>query len=94
MGPTSTKSGDMTTVLDRADPEELAELLRSLRWSLTYHHTEQIVDVEVDTIGDRVDKLCVRGRTGTLTTQLGVGSQWWGGREVEDVTEDPGPLMF
>lgn len=55
--------GDMTTALGRAEPEELAELYASFRLSLTYHHTEQIVDVEVDPIGDRVDKLRVRGGT-------------------------------
>ncbi|TCC30686.1 hypothetical protein [Kribbella speibonae] len=61
--------GDMTA-LDRAEPEDLAELYASFRLSLTYNHTEQIVDVEVDPIGDRVDKLRVRGGTRTLTTRL------------------------
>jgi ribulose kinase len=60
----------MTTALDRADPEELAELYASLRLALAYHHAERIVDVEVDPIGDRVDELRVRGGTHTLTTRL------------------------
>lgn len=53
----------MAKVLDKAQPEEVSELYASLRLSLTYHHVEQIVDVEVDPVGDRVDKVCVRGGT-------------------------------
>lgn len=50
--------------------QEMSELYASLRWPLTYHHVEQILDVEVDPMGDRVDKHRVRGRTRTLTTRL------------------------
>jgi cysteine sulfinate desulfinase/cysteine desulfurase-like protein len=62
--------GDMATALISAEPQERSELHASLRFSLTYHNTEQIIDVEVDPIGDRVDKLRVRGGTRTLTTRL------------------------
>jgi len=62
--------GDMAQALDRAEPEHLAELYSALRLSLTYHHAEQVVDVEVDPLADRVDKLRVRGGTRTLTTRL------------------------
>jgi hypothetical protein len=62
--------GDMARALDRAEPEDLAELYAALRLSLTYHHAEQIVDVEVDPLADRVDELRVRGGTRTLTTRL------------------------
>ncbi|WP_327635121.1 recombinase family protein [Kribbella sp. NBC_00482] len=55
--------GDVARALDSAEPEELSELYSSLRLSLTYHHTEQIVDVEVDPMADRVDKYRVRGGT-------------------------------
>lgn len=55
--------GGMASALDRAEPQELSELYALLRLSLTYHHIEQIVDVEVDPMGDRVDKVCVRGGT-------------------------------
>ncbi|MEV0788706.1 recombinase family protein [Kribbella sp. NPDC050459] len=55
--------GDIATALDRADPDELSELYASFRLTLTYHHVEQSVDVEVDPLGDRVDKLRVRGGT-------------------------------
>lgn len=63
--------GDMARALDGAGPEELAELYAGLRLSLTYHHTKQIVDVEVDPLADRVAKLRVRGGTRPLTTRLG-----------------------
>jgi hypothetical protein len=36
---------DMAQALDRAAPEDLAELYAPLRLSLTYHHAEQVVDV-------------------------------------------------
>jgi hypothetical protein len=62
--------GDMAKALDKADPEELSQLYASLRLSLTYCHIEQIVDVEVDPMGDRVDKYRVRGGTRSLTTRL------------------------
>lgn len=55
--------GDMSQALDRAESDELSQLYASLRLSLTYHHAEQIVDVEVDPLVDRVDKLRVRGGT-------------------------------
>jgi hypothetical protein len=55
--------GDVTTALNGAEPQELAELYASLRLCLTYHHIEQRIDVEVDPIGDRVDELRVRGGT-------------------------------
>ena len=45
--------------------QEMSELYASLRWPLTYHHVEQILDVEVDPMGDRVDKHRVRGGTRT-----------------------------
>ncbi|MEV5961490.1 hypothetical protein AB0L70_06975 [Kribbella sp. NPDC051952] len=48
----------------------MSELYASLRLSLTYHHVEQILDVEVDPMADRVDKVRVRGGTRTLTTRL------------------------
>ncbi len=60
----------MAQALDRAEPEHLSELYSALRLSLTYHHAEQVVDVEVDPLADRVDKLRVRGGTRTLTTRL------------------------
>jgi hypothetical protein len=60
----------MATALDRADPDELADLYSSLRLSVTYQHIEQIVDVEVDPLADRVVKKCFRGGTRTLTTRL------------------------
>jgi hypothetical protein len=62
--------GDMARALDRAEPEQLAELYAALRLSLTYHHAEQIIDVEVDPLADRVDKYRVRGGTRTITTRL------------------------
>ncbi|GAA1719382.1 recombinase family protein [Kribbella yunnanensis] len=55
--------GDIGTALNAANPEDLGELYRSLRLSLTYHHVDQRVDVEVDPMGDRVVKVCVRGGT-------------------------------
>jgi hypothetical protein len=55
--------GDMTRALERAEPRQLAELYASLRLSMTYHHAERTVDVEVDPLADRVDKLRVRGGT-------------------------------
>ena len=42
----------------------------ALRLSLKHHHADQPVDVEIDPMGDRLDKVCVRGRTRTLTTLL------------------------
>ncbi|HEY3561470.1 MAG TPA: hypothetical protein VGL05_28595 [Kribbella sp.] len=54
---------DMTTASNTAEPLKLSELDASLRLSLTYHHIEQTLDVEVDPIGDRADKLRVRGGT-------------------------------
>ncbi|TCC32650.1 hypothetical protein E0H75_42680 [Kribbella capetownensis] len=62
--------GDMAHALDRAHPKDLAELCAALHLSLTYHHTEQIVDVEVDPLADRVAKLRVRGGARTLTTRV------------------------
>jgi hypothetical protein len=53
--------GDMAQALDQAEPEDLAELYAALRLSLVYHHVEQIVDVEVDPLADRVDEYRVRG---------------------------------
>jgi len=56
--------GDVAAALDGADPEELSELYSSLRLSLRYDlHINQTVDVEVDPLVDRVDKLRVRGGT-------------------------------
>jgi hypothetical protein len=55
--------GDIAQALDRAEPEERSQLYASLRLSLIYHHVDQIVDVEVDPLADRVDKYCVRGGT-------------------------------
>jgi hypothetical protein len=52
--------GDIGAALNAANPEELNELYGSLRLSLKYHHADQTVDVEVDPMGDRVDKVCVR----------------------------------
>jgi hypothetical protein len=62
--------GDIETALNAANPDDLGQLYRSLRLSLTYHHIDQRVDVTVDPMADRVDKVCVRGRTRTLTTRL------------------------
>jgi hypothetical protein len=61
---------DVARALDSAEPEELSELYSSLRLSLTYHHIDQTVDVEIDPLADRVDKYRVRGGTRTLTTRL------------------------
>jgi hypothetical protein len=61
--------GSVARALDTAALEELSELYSSLRWSLTYHHSEQIVEVEVEPLADRIDKYCVRGGT-RLTTRL------------------------
>jgi hypothetical protein len=55
--------GDIGTALNAANPEDLGQLYRSLRLSLTYHHVDQRVDVAVDPMADRVDKVCVRGGT-------------------------------
>ncbi|GAA3114312.1 hypothetical protein [Kribbella aluminosa] len=55
--------GDIGAALNVANPEELNQLYGSLRLSLKYHHADQTVDVEVDPMGDRVDKVCVRGGT-------------------------------
>ncbi|MFC9689048.1 recombinase family protein [Kribbella sp. NPDC056951] len=55
--------GDIGTALNAANPEDLGQLYRSLRLSLTYHHVDQKVDVEVDPMADRVVKVCVRGGT-------------------------------
>jgi hypothetical protein len=63
-------SSATSRALDSAEPEELSELYSSLRLSLTYHHIDQTVDVEIDPLADRVDKYRVRGRTRTLTTRL------------------------
>lgn len=55
--------GDVAQALNSAELEELSEIYSSPRLSLTYHHTGQIVDVEVDPLADREDKLRVRGGT-------------------------------
>ncbi|MEV5961459.1 hypothetical protein AB0L70_06820 [Kribbella sp. NPDC051952] len=55
--------GDLGAALNSANPEELNRLYGALRLSLRYHHANQTVDVEVDPMGDRVDKACVRGGT-------------------------------
>lgn len=55
--------GDMARALDRAEPEERSQLYGALRLSLVYHHVDQIVDVEVDPLADRVVKSRVRGGT-------------------------------
>ncbi|WP_410790969.1 recombinase family protein [Kribbella sp. C-35] len=55
--------GDIGAALDVAEPQELSELYASLRLSLRYHHIKQTVDVEVDPLADRVNKLRVRGGT-------------------------------
>ncbi|GAA0946545.1 recombinase family protein [Kribbella koreensis] len=55
--------GDMARALERAEPEERSQLYGALRLSLVYHHVDQILDVEVDPLADRVDKLRVRGGT-------------------------------
>ncbi|WP_202867430.1 recombinase family protein [Kribbella pittospori] len=55
--------GDIGAALNASSPEELNQLYGSLRLSLTYYHADQTVDVEVDPLGDRVDKVCVRGGT-------------------------------
>jgi hypothetical protein len=62
--------GSVARALDTVAPEELSELYSSLRLSLTYHHSEQIVQVEVDPLADRIEKYCVRGGTRALTTRL------------------------
>lgn len=67
--------GNVARALDRASPEHLKELYAALRLVLTYHHVEKTVDVEVDPMADRVDKVCVRGGTRTLTTRLEIGQQ-------------------
>lgn len=54
---------DMAQALDRAEADELSQLNSSLRLSLRYHHAEQILNVEVDPLVDRVGKLRVRGGT-------------------------------
>ena len=46
--------GNVARGLDRAEPEELAELYSSLRLSLTYYHGEQIAEIEVDPAGPTV----------------------------------------
>jgi hypothetical protein len=61
---------DIGLALGRAQAEERRQLYESLRLSLTYHHAEQIVDVEIDPLADRVDKYRVRGGTRTLTTRI------------------------
>jgi hypothetical protein len=55
--------GDVAGALDRATPEHLEELYASLRLVLTYHHVERSVDVEIDPMADRLEKVCVRGGT-------------------------------
>ncbi|MFF1819836.1 recombinase family protein [Kribbella sp. NPDC058245] len=55
--------GNVGAALSAANPEDLSQLYRALRLSLTYHHADQMVEVEVDPLGDRVDKLRVRGGT-------------------------------
>ncbi|MGW7682968.1 hypothetical protein ACWGID_19690 [Kribbella sp. NPDC054772] len=55
--------GSVGKALNLAGSEELSELYSSLRLALTYHHREQIVEVEVDPLADRVDKYRVRGGT-------------------------------
>ncbi|MEV8371129.1 recombinase family protein [Kribbella sp. NPDC056861] len=55
--------GSMSRALDRAEPEERSQLYAALRLSLVYHHADQIVDVEVDPLADRVVKSRVRGGT-------------------------------
>jgi hypothetical protein len=62
--------GDIGLALGRAEAEERRQLYESLRLSLIYHHAEQIVDVEIDPLADRVDKYRVRGATHTLTTRI------------------------
>jgi hypothetical protein len=37
---------------------------------MTYRHAQQILEVPVDPVADRMDKLRVRGGTRTLTTRL------------------------
>lgn len=60
---TSTGWARYAQALNSAELEELSEIYSSPRLSLTYHHTGQIVDVEVDPLADREDKLRVRGGT-------------------------------
>ena len=55
--------GDIGLALGRAEAEERRELYESLRLSMVYHHVDQIVDVEIDPLADRVDKSRVRGGT-------------------------------
>ncbi|TCC24852.1 hypothetical protein [Kribbella speibonae] len=55
--------GNVARALDRPSPEHLEELYAALRLVLTYQHVEKSVDVVVDPMGDRVDKVCVRGGT-------------------------------
>ncbi len=43
--------GDIGRALDRAEAADLAGLYAALRLSLTYHHAEQTVDVEVEPFG-------------------------------------------
>ena len=64
----------MARALERADPEERSQLYGALRLSLVYHHVDQIVDVEVDPLADRVDKFFVRGAARALTTLIALGS--------------------
>jgi hypothetical protein len=47
--------GDIGLALGRAEAEERRQLYESLR----YHHVEQIVDLEIDPLADRLDKLPV-----------------------------------
>jgi hypothetical protein len=63
--------GDMAQALDNAQPEDLAEHYAALHLSLTYDHAEQIVDGEDGPVGDRLDQLCVRGGTRTLSSTPG-----------------------
>jgi hypothetical protein len=66
---------DIGPVLGRAELEERRQPYESLRLSQVYHHADQIVDVEIDPLADRVVKSRVRGRTHTLTTRLELDSE-------------------
>jgi hypothetical protein len=61
--------GDIGQVLDRANPKDLAELYDGLRLAVDYDHRTRVADVSIMPT-PRVDSVCVRGGTRTLTTRL------------------------
>jgi hypothetical protein len=62
--------GDTGKALYRTQAEERRQLYESLRLSLIYHQADQIVDIEVDQLADRVDNYRLRGAIRTLTMRI------------------------